>query len=433
MTRSLPIRMAGAVAALLASVGAPALAAPEIAYEEIVAAPDDLQLSYRYARQEARNGNLTQAAGALERLLLLQPNWDSARLFYGVVLYRLGDMKGAQREFDKLEGRPLTSAQHEERIRYRQLAAAKARSTRVTGSLSLGMRVDGNPGLASSSDTGLSEGVEVSLGADERLDAALVAATRLRVEHTFPTADSLYLQLMGTWRDWFDVDSADLASGSAAFGAALRFGDLVVTPEAAYEALGFDDNLFLQQYGGSLAFDYTVNTALTLFAEIDGRYQDYDDDSPDDRDGWKYGGGGGIRAKPWEGNRLTARARYLRKEADDDAFAYDELELYLGDRQQLPRGQYLLAQAWYWHLVYDDPDPAVTATKEREDDRYKVRLAYGVPLRTAFGVVGVTLPAGIADIGFELSGSHYVRDSNIPNFDAENTSGQVLFTKNFAF
>ena len=433
MTRSRTFRVAGAVAALMLSTGGPVSAAPQITYEEIIAAPDDLPLSYRFARQEARNGNLTQSAGALERLLLLQPNWDSARLFYGVVLYRLGDMKGAKREFDKLEGRPLSAAQHEERARYRQLAAAKARNTRITGSLSLGMRIDSNPGLVASSDTGLSSGVEVPLGADERVDEALVAAGRLRIEHTFPTSDSIYLQLMGTWRDWFEVDPADFASGGAALGAALRFGDLVINPEASYEALGFDYDLFLQQYGGSLAFDYTINTHLTLFAELEGRYQEYDDDSPDDRDGWKYGGGAGVRAKLWEGNRLTTRARYLRKEAADDPFAYDELELYFGNRQQLPRSQYLLGQVWYWNLRYDDPDPAITSSKEREDDRYKFRLAYGLPLRTAFDVVGVTLPAGIADIGFELSGSHYIRESNISNFDAENTSGQFLFTKNFAF
>jgi hypothetical protein len=425
MTQLRKLGVAGFLAALFVVGAQPVLAAPEITYDDILAAPDDPQLSYRYARQEARRGNLSQAAGTLERMLLLQPNWDTARLFYGVVLYRLGDMKGAQREFDKLEGRPLSSAQEEERARYSALATAKARNTRVTGHISLGGRIDSNPRLVSGEDDPFFSGT------DERVDGAFIAAGRLRIEHTFPTSHSVYLQMMGNLREWFEEDAADFGSAGVAAGAKLRFGDLVVNPELHYEMLAFDYDPFSQQYGGSLSFDYTVNTELTLFAEAVKEYQEYDDDD-DDRDGWKYGGAAGFRAQLWQRNRLTARAGYFRKDADDGHAAYDELALYLGDRQQLSGGQYLLGQAWYSNVRYDDPDPSFM-DPGREDDRYRFRLAYGVPLRTAFGAAGVTLPKGVADIVFELSGSHYIRESNISNFDAHSTSGQFLFTKSFAF
>jgi len=433
MTQLRKLGVAGVLAALFVVGAQPVQAAPEITYDDILAAPDDPQLSYRYARQEARKGNLSQAAGTLERMLLLQPNWDTARLFYGVVLYRLGDMRGAQREFDKLEGRPLSSAQEEERARYSALATAKARNTRVTGHISLGGRIDSNPRLSTSSDSGFSSDILVPLDSDERVDGAFIAAGRLRIEHTFPTSHSVYLQVMGNLREWFDEDAADFGSAGVAAGARLRFGDLVVNPELHYEMLTFEYDPFAHQYGGSVSFDYTVNTDLTLFAEAVKEYQEYDEDDEDDRDGWKYGGAAGFRAQLWQRNRLTARAGYLRKESDDDHFAYDELALYLGDRQQLSGGQYLLGQVWYSNVQYDDPDPDILSTSEREDDRYRFRLAYGVPLRTAFGAAGVTLPKGVADIVFELSGSHYIRESNISNFDAHSTSGQFLFTKSFAF
>ena len=238
--------------------------------------------------------------------------------------------------------------------------------------------------------------------------------------------------MMGNLREWFDVDAADFSSAGIAAGAKFRFGDLVVNPEVHYDMLTFEYDPFSHQYGGSVSFDYTVNTDLTLFAEAGDEYQEYDDDDDDDRDGWKYGGAAGFRAQLWQRNRLTARVGYFRKDADDGHFAYDELALYLGDRQQLSGGQYILGQAWYSNVQYDDPDPA-TMDPEREDDRYRFRLAYGVPLRTAFGAAGVTLPKGVADIVFELSGSHYIRESNISNFDADSTSGQFLFTKSFAF
>ena len=83
-------------------IAAPVYSAETIAFEEILAAPNDLQLNLDYARQEVKSGRLQQAAAALERLLLIKPNWDSVRLFYGVVLYRLDDMGGAIRELSLL-------------------------------------------------------------------------------------------------------------------------------------------------------------------------------------------------------------------------------------------------------------------------------------------------------------------------------------------
>ena len=101
-----------------------------ITFEDVFANPDDKQLNIDYARQEAAAGNLLASAATLERLLLNDPNWDEARLFYAAVLYRLGDYQGAEREVRILEARPLSpnlQAQlqsFKERIRQKQSRSA---------------------------------------------------------------------------------------------------------------------------------------------------------------------------------------------------------------------------------------------------------------------------------------------------------------------
>ena len=91
---SIRIKRFAFAASVAVSTGflAPMTAQAEITYEQILAAPDDSKLNLAYARQ----------AAALERLLLARPNWDSVRLFYGFVLYRLDDMTGAKRELRAL-------------------------------------------------------------------------------------------------------------------------------------------------------------------------------------------------------------------------------------------------------------------------------------------------------------------------------------------
>jgi hypothetical protein len=67
-------------------------------FDAVMAAPDDVELNIAYARAEASQGNLSAAASAMERVLILEPNRHADRLFYAVLLFRLGDYDGARVE-----------------------------------------------------------------------------------------------------------------------------------------------------------------------------------------------------------------------------------------------------------------------------------------------------------------------------------------------
>ncbi len=86
---------------------------PAIEFEQVFQNPGDTDLQLAYARQQAAAGDYLSAAGSLEAMLFAQPNWDSARLFYAILMYELDDQLGAMREFAILEKRPLSASQSE--------------------------------------------------------------------------------------------------------------------------------------------------------------------------------------------------------------------------------------------------------------------------------------------------------------------------------
>ena len=175
-------------ALLLGAVAVPA-AAEDVSYDRILANPDDVKLSYLYAQQQVIKGDLEQASAALERVLLLEPNWDTARLFYAAVLYRMDDMLGSKRELELLLDRPLNPAQQREVKKYLALATAKSKRTRLTARMTGGFKVDSNPDLTTSSSNDLNGNV---LDTNSRVDGAFLATSRIRLEHTIPNGTGSY-------------------------------------------------------------------------------------------------------------------------------------------------------------------------------------------------------------------------------------------------
>lgn len=444
--RLLPVLLLGTAAGLAPGAGS---AVAEVTYEQMAANPADLQLSYTYAREQIRSGRLEQAAGALERLLLLEPNWDSARLLYAIVLYRLDDMEGAKRELSLLQGRPLAPNLERQAERYFRMAEKKSQAVRVSGSLSVGVGVDSNPSLASSAEatTYPIDFGEITIGGDEKeTDGVFITDARLRVEADLGTGSGnyLYFQAMARINEQFHQSDVDYVRGEVNAGAQLYFDDLSINPEAYYSGIGLGDDLLRTEAGGRLRAEYLVTPGFALIAGGGGAWLDYNEDeddlATDSRDGWRGWGGGGFRARLGESNTFQAEARYHRRHADEDAFSYRGYEIALSDRHLLGMGQYLLAEVTYWHLTFDDElvvydDPIASdfdiIFPEREDDRVKARIAYGLPLSTLYSAFGGESSSAIGSLNLQISAGYYWQDSNIPSYDTENWSGELLLTKRF--
>jgi Flp pilus assembly protein TadD len=103
-----------AVIVLLAAVFfAPPLAfaqnsEPRITYAQILADPDNIELSVKYAQQLINDGEFQKATISLERILLLNPEVDKARLLMALVFFRLGSFSEAESELNFLKTRELS-------------------------------------------------------------------------------------------------------------------------------------------------------------------------------------------------------------------------------------------------------------------------------------------------------------------------------------
>ncbi len=420
-------------ALLLGAFPAPA-AAEDVSYDQILANPDDVKLSYLYAQQQVIKGDLEQASAALERVLLLEPNWDTARLFYAAVLYRMDDMLGSKRELELLLDRPLEPAQEREVKKYLALTTAKSKRTRLTARITAGFNVDSNPDLTTSSSNDLNGNV---LDTDARVDGAFQAGSRIRLEHTIPNGTGSYgfVELHSNLDEQFSVSEADNLSARLRAGASLFHDDLQVTPYGLGAVLTLQGDVYRSEYGGGIETRYVVNPRLSVFGGVEGIHQNYNVVSEDSvgsaRNGWLGEVSGGLTYRNTEKNRITARIKGYLKDAANNSYSYDAVELSLRDVLLLGRGQYISAAASYRWTNYDQPDPTYSATVTRRDRILKARLAYGLPLGTLFEWIDVPTSDAVSDVNFQVGVNYLNWESNIPNFDSDSISADILFTKHF--
>ncbi|MCP4317979.1 MAG: DUF560 domain-containing protein [Hyphomicrobiales bacterium] len=419
-------------ALMLAALGG--AAADDVTYDDILANPDDLKLNYLYAQQQVIKGDLEQASAALERVLLLQPNWDNARLFYALVLYRLGDMEGAKRELTILTDRPIGPSQAREVKKYLALASSKSKTTRVSGRVSTGFRVDSNPDLTTDSSNDLNGD---PLNTDSRVDGAFAAASKFRIEHDLQDGQGSYafIEANGNLSEQFQVSEASYITGNVKTGASFFILDLKITPYGTAGILSLDGQVYRTEYGGGVYTSFSVNPRFTIFASGRGVFQNYEVVSTDSvgsaRNGWLATASGGFAVRASERSKFSARVNGYFKDANNNSYSYDAVEIAASHLLLLGRGQYLVASASYRWLNYDQPDPNYSTTVTREDELFKGRLAYGVPLNLLLENVNVTPPEATSNVNLQVGVNYLNQDSNIPNFVADSVSADIMLIKRF--
>jgi hypothetical protein len=405
-------------------------ASAEISYQQILDAPDDLRLNLQYARQEVKSGRLQQAAAALERLLLQRPNWDSLRLFYGIVLYRLDDMDGARRELTLLEGRSLNPAQDADRAKYLDLATKKSKPVRVTGRLSFGGRYDSNPGRVSDILTSTTV-------MDSGSDFALAADSRLRVESDLNNGrgDYAFVQFDGDLRDYFTINRADGARLWGRAGFKFHGANASFTPYATYGTSWLQYENFRSLYGGGFDSTMTLSSQVALLLKARVAREEYKTTSystiGSDRDGWNVRGGAYIRWRQSDSLFVTAGGNWTEKDALNDGFSYGSGQLLVAAHKLLGKGRYVSLSASGRHTDYQQPDGFYSNTITRKDDIFRIKAATGAPLANIFSDVDFSRELG--EVVAQFGATYYTQNSSINELEVDNIGLEILFTKRFSF
>ena len=425
-----------AAAASLSILASHVPAHAQVSFDEVLAAPDDPELNLAYARQEIAAGRLQSAASVLERMLLSQPDWDAARLTYGIVLYRLQDNLGAIREFVKLEDRNLPARQEADRLRYLRLAQNGDNALRISGSQAIGLRYDDNPTAA-----GQATAAFVPPLAQDG-DFAATSYSVLRAEYDFGTdpAITAFATVGGSLRHYFDTSSSRISNNQVRAGLTYRPGNLELSVFAIGDFVSQDYDLFSRSagFGGAFAYDVADGRSRTrVLGGVSGIRQDYDDTEftglADERNGWLVSTDLGVQHFVTDAHRFSAGIAYSRKNARDDGFSYDRTTLSAGYLGLLGKGVYTDNSIAWTALDYDAPFAPQTGQVRREDRTWRVRTALGAPVGTLFTSVGLEAPRFVEDLVLQGGLTYTDRSSNVSRFDFDNVGADLLLIRRFQF
>ncbi len=422
-----------AALALFAALGANVTAANAQDFEAVLAAPDDETLNLSYAREQARLGNLAVAASTLERLLIIEPNRHSVRLFHAVVLYRLGDLQGARDELRRLEAVQLTPLQRAEAESYSRRIEQGLATRSLSGSLSAGLAYEDDAAGAYFTAFDLigapppEEGVssEVSLILEGRADIGSgqvweVYGTGLLYDHSAQSGAAIDFQRAGLEAGL----SRTTRLSRSRLGAVVRHVRLMGEPQ-------------LTEAGVRGDMRWRVTNATTLRLRAEAVSQDFDEPGIDalsgllggDRDGARYSAGVGVNHRVTSRTTVDASLDYEIKNAGYGPFGYAGPRLGLSLDQRFDKGVHLFGSASARWIDYDEADAVFLGGATRDDVRTHARLALGAPL-SAFTARGAT--GDVRErVTIEGAVNYSRRESSPPLADFDGWGAEIRLTWRF--
>lgn len=422
MKNSNPLRIVSKGAALT-GVCALMLTLPNMAYaqtitfQQIMRAPDDVSLNLAFARQQVAAGNLLVAASAVERVLLMNPNADDARLFYADLLIQMDDTQAANRELEILADRDLSPAQLR---KYNSLGGSRSEDTSnsggVSGYLAAGVRYDDNAGEV------LSDSLVAVANAD---DFAVVLQGG--VNYFMPMSESgvsLRAGLNGQTVRHETFSRIDYDTLRANVGLAGSAGTLDWRFDGSWSNVFIDNDKYLGQIGidGTLMTEVAESTHIY----VKGGYYDQDfsdfgtSAGEDDRSGDYMVGKAGVVFKVSPQTEINVSGGYENKKAKIDAFAYDGWRLDGSVKSEFESGKYTNLQAYYRDLKYDD------MVTPRDDKHLYGRAAVGAPLSEIF-----KSSSAPENLTIEGAVSYLDRNSSVAGLDYNSFGVEARFILGF--
>jgi len=404
---------------------------PTITFEQIYASPDDQELNLNYARQQVAAGDLLSAIAALERMLYTSPNWDSARLFYALVLFRLDDRQAAIRELDLLEDRPLTSKQHALMQSYRnniQNRGGRKAASGISGRIAVGVRFDDNAGNALA-DT-------LVTFANRNDQSAFIQAA---LKYSSPIGDNglrFNAGVEGQIRRHEAFSRADYDSFGGIVGLSNDLGNgFSWAADGQVSQVNISGERYLREYGGRLALRKAINDTTGIWLRGTLYDQNYNDLSfttiETQRSGNKATVSAGVIKKLNRDSFLSASVGYEDKNATNAIFAYDGIRVSSRFRNEFNSGIYINGRATYRKLKYDGPSFNNPTPTRREDDHIFGRLGLGASFNTIGGLINMTDNPSLDNFYIETGVNYTNRDSNNSVLDYENIGMELKLVLGF--
>lgn len=399
----------------------------DVAFPQILADPDNIDLNYRFAQGQIARGEIRGALATLERLLMLNPNMHRVRLLYALVLYRLDNLSESERELLTLSKLSLPPELRAEMKEYLDQIKKRRRRTRLGSNLSLGFDYDTNRNASPSSAGRLVQDRFIKLaGSNQKAqDTALVTIANIWATQDLGTqwGHELFASLTYFRAEQTTQDSLDLTAYSSQFGANFKSGFFTWTPSAGFDHVRLSEDTFLRSDTISTRFGFKHTERLSTAFEIRSTWENYSRTAvvpvAPEREGRKNDfsySGDYILNKTM---KLSGGYAITLKSAAAPYNAFVRHSLHVGHTWLLGRGMFLLSGVTFNIDEYDDRDPLVSQ-KIRDDLSYRFRLTHGAPL--------TLIDRRLKDLVFATTYEWYHAESNLNNYAYENNKISGMLT-----
>ncbi len=409
-----------------------------VTYDQVFADPDNIELSYLYAISQIRKSDLLGASATLDRLILLAPKEPNIRALRAIVLYRLDNLREAQKEFADLLTLELNPDLRRGIERYAAELDRRDQKTRMTLLTSVGYQYDTNrAGVPDSGQVRTFLGnFDLTGDGKKEDDHSLTGMVRFEIEHDLPTQgrNTLFASLTAYGADQFQLDDFDTIDLTAQAGGRFEFGAVFLTPTLTYDHLFLGGDSYIDSIGGSLRADMRINDPVNLWLRGDINWVDYSNTTLYPAGDLQSGGDVGITvgADFYIGtdHRLTVSATHHGYNSDSEWESYVGERLNINHTWLIGGGAYLMTDLFGEYDNYDMADPITGATK-RDDWIYRARMTLGVPVQTLFGAD--KWPAALDGLTVAAYGEYYRTDSNITNYEYDNVRAGLTISKRWEF
>jgi hypothetical protein len=409
-----------------------------IEYEDILKDPDNPSLNFRYAKQQLADNEILSASGTLERILMVNPEFHAVRLFYAIVLNRLGALQESERELEFLLTLEIPDSLRSQIDENLKKIKRGQRSLKFTLRQSLGYGIDDNKNAAPSSKTTLSSDVAsgISGTSRRRRDTHLLIVNGLSASYDpgFQAGHELHGSFTHFLQEQTQVDNLDVQSFRGKLWATYKGRLANVRPKVYLSHLFLSRETFLRTQGFGIAFDRQFGTKWSGSSSFTLERQNYlnfnENTSGAERQGPQAKMDVTANYLLTPTMRVSATAGYTYKNAEERFNASDTLFFNASHYWLLGKGQFLIQSVDIDFEYYNEPEFAVSATTRR-DKTLRYRVTYGAPL--TFLKVGELLPKPIQDMTVSLTYEFYRASSSITNFTYRNHRIQAILSKVWEF
>ena len=428
------------------AAGAPAHAAdPDadaaIEFLDVLERPTDLTLNLRYARQQIAAGHVVSAANALERLVISHPQRHDIRFSLAVLLYRMGNLSQSEGHLRILQANTLPRDLEARVDEYLAAIAERQRRWAVDAEIAAGLQFDTNRNSypVSGQFSVLSTNQQGTGQEDGDIARLAFAGLTASYDPEIQEIRSVNASLDFFISDQVELDRLDLLGLAVELSSEIDWRATVFIPNLSYVDLGVGDKGYLREVSGGLKVERALPwfDRVLGFVDLTHGYQSFNDQAAisfaDEQSGSFSTAEIGFDWLVSGPLRVGASYKHVEKNArtDYEEFGEDGAKARI---VWVPFARAFVAtEAGLSWRDYKGPDPFISATTTRDDFRYGAEATFGVALSEVIRPLSDTIADALGDdTAFLLSAEYTKVDSNLPNYEYDNTTIRALFTHRFS-